>query len=195
MTSGFPKLWLKMGRVIFLSRQVFSSRHAIDFVIINPRVLYHDYVQNISILWQCRVYFIKFGSAEKFWDTLACQSTAVSFSNYDIERHSFPIILLFFHIVPYLHRKCQANYLTRGVTKTFQIAAAENVWVSVNHYHMTTHVLKVERSSMSVIQRRWRTLPPRSPFLSFFFSPLVDLRPLWDGRNAGETREAPWNDD
>lgn len=37
------------------------------------------------------------------------------------------------------------------------MAVEENVWVSVNHYHMTTHVLKVERSSMSVIQHRWRT--------------------------------------
>lgn len=99
-----------------------------------------------------------------------------------------PIIPLFFHIIPYLHKKQPVNYLTRGVKKTFQIVAVEeNVWVSVNHYHMTTHVLKVERSSMSVIQHRWRT-----PLLSLFPSQ------IWGSsktRGMLEAREAPWNDD
>lgn len=58
-----------------------------------------------------------------------------------------------FIMFPYLDKKQPVNYLTRGLKKTFQIAAVKgNVGVSVNHYHMTTHVLKVERSSMSVIQ-------------------------------------------
>lgn len=36
-----------------------------------------------------------------------------------------PIIPLFFHIILYLHKKHQVNYLTRGVKKTFQIVAVE----------------------------------------------------------------------
>lgn len=94
----------------------------------------------------------------------------LAFLNVSIKKpHCSPIILLFFHIISYLHKKQPVNYLTRGVKKKFQIAAVkENIWVSINHYHMTTHVLKVERSSMSVIQHCWRTpllslsLPHRS---------------------------------
>lgn len=43
-----------------------------------------------------------------------------------------PIISLFFHIIPYLHKKQPVNYLTRGVKKTFQIVAAEeNEWALI----------------------------------------------------------------
>lgn len=35
-----------------------------------------------------------------------------------------PIMPLFFHIAPYLHRKQPGNYLTRGVKKPLQIVAA-----------------------------------------------------------------------
>lgn len=64
-------------------------------------------------------------------------------------------------MIPYLHKKHWVNYLTRGVKKhSTSWRWGENFWASVNHYHMTTHVLKVEHSCMSVIQHQRRPSPP-----------------------------------
>lgn len=86
-------------------------------------------------------------------------------------------------MIPYLHKKHQVNYLTRGVKKHSRSRRwGENVWASVNHYHMTTHVLKVEHSCMSVIQHQ-RRRPPHTPLLL-----LTDLKELQDTWNAGDQR-------
>lgn len=74
---------------------------------------------------QCEVFTAEAAGAQKnALQDVAVQESEDSINGTAEALRCCPIMPLFFHIAPYLHRKQPGNYLTRGVKKPLQIVAA-----------------------------------------------------------------------